>query len=76
MTDSFVRFMVSPAGRALRFGAGLGLLAWGFSRRSSPGGKATAVLALVPLGAGAMDVCVLGPALGYPLSGDAARAAL
>lgn len=45
MTDSFVRFGVSPAGRA-------------------------------PLvGAGALVVCVLGPALGYPLSGAAARAA-
>lgn len=76
MTDAFLRFMVSPAGRATRVAAGLGLLALGLARRSSTGGKATAVLALVPLGAGALDVCVLGPLLGAPLDGDAARAAV
>ncbi len=73
---SFVRFMVSPAGRALRVGVGLGLLARGLSTRRTAGGKATAVLALVPLAAGSFDVCVLGPLLGAPLDGDAARAAL
>lgn len=70
-----VRFMVSPAGRALRVAAGLGLLAAGLSRRGSAGGKATAALALVPLAAGALDVCALGPLLGAPLGGDAARRA-
>ncbi len=73
---SFVSFMVSPAGRALRVVAGLGLLASGLSRRDAASGKATAALALVPLAAGALDVCVLGPALGAPLDGDAARARL
>ncbi|WP_412061959.1 DUF2892 domain-containing protein [Rubrivirga sp. IMCC45206] len=75
MTDAFVRFMVSPAGRAARVGAGLGLLAWGLGRRDTAGGVAAAVLAAVPLGAGAFDVCVLGPALGYPLDGPDARRA-
>lgn len=73
MTDSFVRFMVSPAGRAARVGAGLGLLAWGLSRRDTTAGKTTAALALVPLAAGTFDVCVLGPLLGAPLDGAAAR---
>jgi hypothetical protein len=76
MTESFVRFMVSPAGRALRVGAGLGMLAWGLSHRDAPGGAVTAALGLVPLGAGLLDRCVLGPALGYPLGGDAARHAV
>ena len=76
MTDSFVRFMVSPAGRAARVVAGLGLLAAGLSRRDSAGGKAAAALAWVPLAAGALDVCVLGPLLGAPLDGDAARRAV
>ena len=40
MTDAFVRFMVSPAGRATRVAAGLGLIAWGLSRRESPSGPA------------------------------------
>ena len=76
MTDAFVRFMVSPAGRAVRVAAGLGLLTWGLSRRHTSGGQATAALSLVPLAACALDVCVLGPALGAPLDGDAARAAV
>lgn len=71
----FVSFMVSPAGRALRVAAGLGLLVSGLSRRRTVGGKATAALSLVPLAAGAFDVCVLGPVLGAPLDGGAARAA-
>ncbi|PAP75098.1 YgaP-like transmembrane domain [Rubrivirga marina] len=75
MTESFVRFMVSPAGRAARVAAGLGLLAWGLGRRDTPSGKAAAVLSAVPFAAGALDVCVLGPALGYPLEGDSARRA-
>ena len=76
MTDAFVRFMVSPAGRATRVVAGLGLLTWGLSRRHTAGGKTTAALSLVPLAAGSFDVCVLGPLLGAPLAGDAARAAV
>lgn len=76
MTESFVRFMVSPAGRAARVAAGLALLAWGLGRREAAGGKVAAVLSAVPFGAGAFDVCVLGPVLGYPLEGDAARRAV
>ncbi|OZC01650.1 YgaP-like transmembrane domain [Rubricoccus marinus] len=76
MKDAFVQFMVSPAGRATRVAAGLGLLALGLSRRPKPGGTLTAALALVPLGAGAFDVCALGPLLGAPLSGAEARASL
>jgi hypothetical protein len=68
--------MVSPAGRATRVAAGLGLLAYGLSRIQSPAGKAVAAVSLIPLGAGALDVCVLGPALGAPLSGADARAAV
>lgn len=71
----FVRFMVSPAGRALRVAVGLGLLTSGLARRRTAGGKATAVLALVPLAAGAFDVCAVGPLLGAPFAGPAARAA-
>ena len=75
MTDAFVRFMVSPAGHA-RGAAGLGLIAWGLSRRESPSGQTAAALGLVPLAAGALDVCALGPLLDAPLSGARARAAV
>lgn len=76
LAPSFVRFMVSPSGRALRVVAGVGLLASGLSRLHTTAGKVTAALALVPLGAGALDVCVLGPVLGAPLDGPAARDAV
>ena len=76
MSNAFARFMVSPSGRATRVVAGLGLLGWGLSNRRTAAGKATAALALVPFAAGAFDVCVLGPLLGVPLGGDAARAAV
>lgn len=75
MADSFVRFMVSPAGRAARVAAGLGLLAYGLSRRGRTGGTVASAFSLVPLAAGAFDVCALGPLLGAPLDGKAARAA-
>lgn len=68
--------MVSPAGRAARVAAGLGLLAGGLARRHTAGGKVTAALSLVPVAAGALDVCVLGPVLGAPLDGEAARQAV
>lgn len=69
----FARFIVSPAGRALRLGAGLALVVGGLARRDTGGGKVAATLGLVPLAAGAFDLCVLAPLFGEPLSGEAVR---
>ncbi|MEP0548868.1 MAG: DUF2892 domain-containing protein [Rhodothermales bacterium] len=71
----FARFIVSPAGRATRIGAGLALLIGGLARRDTAGGKTAAVLSLVPLAAGALDLCVLAPLFGAPLDGEAVRRA-
>lgn len=68
----FVRFMVSPAGRTTRLAGGLVLIVGGVL----VGGLVGAVIALVglvPLGAGSVDVCVFAPPLGYPFSGSRAR---
>jgi hypothetical protein len=73
MSESFVRFMVSPAGRLTRVVAGVGLLGWGLSHRDTAGGKLAAAFSAVPIAAGALDACVLGPVLGYPFRGDEAR---
>lgn len=62
----------SQAGRAVRVGIGTGLVITGL-RRHGTLGQSIAVLGLVPLAAGAADVCVLGPLAGGPLNGEAFR---
>lgn len=71
----FVRCMASPASRATRVAAGLGLLAWGLRHLDRGRGRALAAGSVVPLAAGAFDVCVPGPLRGFPLDGAATRAA-
>ncbi len=58
----------SQPGRALRVVAGAGMIAGGL-RRGDTRGKALAAAGLVPLAAGAADVCLLGPLVGGPLNG-------
>lgn len=70
-SQTFAHFMASPAGRGLRVVAGLGLIARGVSG----GGAGWALLGVVPLLAGALDVCLLGPALGEPIRGQNVRRA-
>lgn len=60
----------SQPGRVLRIVAGTALVGWGLHR----GGRAVAGLGLVPLSAGAADVCLLGPLVHGPLAGEAFRA--
>ncbi len=62
----------SQPGRVLRIVAGAGLIGWGL-RRGDRTGRAVAGLGLVPLGAGAADVCLLGPLVHGPLGGKAFR---
>ncbi len=62
----------SQAGRVLRVVAGVGLIAVGL-RRGDNRGRALAAGGLVPLTAGAADVCLLGPLVGGPLRGQAFR---
>jgi hypothetical protein len=63
----------SQPGRVLRIVAGSALIAWGL-RRSDRRGRAVAAVGVVPLTAGAADVCLLGPLVGGPLSGKEFRA--
>ena len=62
----------SQPGRVLRVVAGAALITTGL-RRSGRGGTALAAAGLIPLTAGAADVCVLGPLVGGPLNGAAFR---
>ena len=67
----FVTFMSSTAGRALRIVAGLALIVIGLAVVGGTGGVILAVVGLVPLLAGAADVCLFGPLLGSDLHGTA-----
>lgn len=62
----------SQAGRVLRIVAGAGIITAGL-RRGSTGGRLLAAAGIVPLAAGAADVCVLGPLVHGPLRGEAFR---
>jgi hypothetical protein len=72
--NPFVSFMASPAGRLTRIVAGVVLIAWGL-RLGGVGGIMLAIVGAVPLLAGLMDVCLLAPLFGEPLSGVKIRAA-
>lgn len=62
----------SQPGRALRVVVGSAVIGWGL-RRGDGRGKAAAAAGVVPLAAGAADVCLLGPLVHGPLRGKAFR---
>jgi hypothetical protein len=64
---TFVRFMSTPAGRAIRVAMGVGLIAVGI-RGGGPGGWGLAAFGLLPLVTGGADICPV-----CPLLGDAKR---
>jgi len=69
---AFSKFMASTAGRAARVGAGLALIVVG--GLSGGGWWTLAVVGLVPLAAGALDICLVNVLVGQPLNGKAVRA--
>ena len=62
----------SQPGRVLRVVVGSALIGWGL-RRGDGRGRAAAAAGVVPLAAGAADVCLLGPLVHGPLRGKAFR---
>jgi hypothetical protein len=70
----FFRFMASKTGRATRVVGGLALIIIGALIGGA--GWILAVIGLVPLLAGAFDVCVFAPLARKPFSGDRLRAAV
>lgn len=71
----FVSFISSPSGRILRVVAGIALLSAGISMATT-GGYVLAALGIVPLAAGSLDICVLGPILGGHFNGRLTRQTL
>jgi len=69
--SGLVAFMSRPAGRIARVVAGIVLIVVGAVVGGA--GWFLAVVGLVPLAAGAFDVCLLGPVFGQPLRGVQVR---
>ena len=65
----FARAVNSPAGRIARLVAGAGLIGWGFTQRGTGTGLAVMAVGLVPLAAGALDLCFISALLGGPIRG-------
>ena len=72
--SGFSRFLNSPAGRLFRLVAGAGFLAVGYAYRDHPLGLLSMAWSVLPLSAGALDICWISAALGGPLSGPTIRA--
>ena len=67
--SSFSKFLNSPAGRIFRLVAGGGFLVVGYLYRENLAGIICMVWSVLPLSAGAFDICYISAALGGPLSG-------
>lgn len=71
---AFVRFMGSAAGRLLRIVTGGGVIAWGLLGIGGSDGNLVAAIGALPVLTGLLNICVVGPLFGAPLSGAKARA--
>ena len=67
------RFLNSRAGRVFRIVAGIGFLVVGYVYRDNALGVLSMVWSLLPLTAGAFDICYISVLLGGPLSGAKIR---
>lgn len=72
--SGFSRFLNGPAGRVFRLAAGLGFLVVGYIYRGHALGVASMIWGVLPLSAGALDICYISAVLGGPLSGAKIRA--
>jgi hypothetical protein len=72
--SGFARFINTLAGRIIRLIAGAALIVWGYTQLDQTLGIVLIVVGLIPLIAGALDLCVISALLGGPLSGKKVRA--
>jgi len=69
----FSRFLNSPVGRMFRLSAGTGFLLVGYGHRHDVLGIVAMIWSILPLTAGAFDICYISAALGGPISGARLR---
>jgi len=70
----FAQLMAATGGRAARVVAGIALIGLGVGVVGGTGGLILAVVGLVPLIAGAVDVCIFSALFGGPFRGPDIRA--
>jgi len=70
----FAEFMGSPLGRGLRVVFGAVLIYVGLSVVQGTVGLIIALLGIVPITAGLLNLCLLGPLLGVPIKGSSGPA--
>ncbi len=68
-----IKFLASETGRWVRIVAGIVFIAVGLLVVQNTGGVILAVIGLVPLVAGILDVCVFAPLFGLSFFGKAIR---
>jgi hypothetical protein len=68
---SFARFMAGPIGRGARILVGIVLIIIGISAGGA-GGWILALVGLLPLVAGVLNICIIAPLLKAPFSGKEA----
>lgn len=69
---AFAKFMAKPAGRIIRIVAGIVLIVIGLAGvlpTNQALGIVIAVIGVVPILAGAFNVCLIAPIIGAPFSG-------
>jgi len=71
--SGFSRFLNSPPGRVFRLAAGAGFLVVGYVYRDHVLGVLSMAWSVLPLSAGAFDICCISALLGGPLSGARIR---
>jgi hypothetical protein len=67
------RFINSPVGRIFRLSAGTGFLVVGYVYRHDVLGIVAMIWSILPLTAGAFDICYISAVLGGPISGERLR---
>lgn len=65
-----IYFLAGPAGRLTRIAAGIVLVLIGIIAVQGTAGWVLGVIGLVPIAAGAFDVCLLAPLAGLPFTGS------
>jgi hypothetical protein len=71
--SGFSRFINSSVGRIFRIVAGIGFLVIGYFYSDHLLGVLSMVWSILPLSAGALDICYISALLGGPISGDKIR---
>jgi hypothetical protein len=71
--SGFAKFINSPTGRIARVVVGIVFIIWGYTQLNTGTGIILIITGLVPLSAGAFDLCLVSALLGGPISGAKVR---